>query len=290
MNTFLSFVRILYVNIIFIISASGCQTIRDQEQEKKQAEDILKTRKSLVISYINKGQARIAHRELRSAIKMHPKDPDFKNLMGLVYLVLKNPEKASQYFKESLKIEKKPAVYLNLSSAYIESQQYPKAFKLLNALKNSKQFKSYRFPERISHNLGLIAERMEKWNLAENYYKEALAENPQYYMSMMRLGAIYEKSKRTKLAIDQFRNARSTCNLCFDPISALSINYLNEGLKKNALVVVKTYLQQEKISERDKTRALKLLRLASRAKTKNKNQISRMQNMKRPQKVLKGSR
>lgn len=277
MNTFFSFVRILYVNIIFIISASGCQTIRDHDKEKKQTEDILKTQKSLVISYINKGKARMAHRELRPALKKYPQDPDFKNLMGLVYLVLKNPTKAAYYFNESLKIEKRPAVYLNLSSAYIESKNYSKAIKLLTALKKSSLFKSYNFPERISHNLGLAAESMQKWKLAERHYKEAIGENPQYYLSMMRLGALYESTNRRDLAILQFRNARSVCNLCFDPVSALSMNYLNQGQKKHALGVVKAYMKQERLNPADRSRATKLLQIASKANVSRRSQISLQQ-------------
>ena len=102
--------------------------------------------------------------------------------------------------------------------------------------------------------------------MAEKYYKEALAENPQYYLSLIRLGKLYENRKQKAKAIEQFKAARSACNLCYEPTGALIMNYLSIGKHEAAISILKNYLAQTNLRESDKLRASKLLGMANKIK------------------------
>jgi Tfp pilus assembly protein PilF len=277
MNTFFSLIRFVYVNIIFIISTSGCQTITKPDKEKANTDEYIQSQKSLVISYINKGNPSSAYTELRELIRKHPNDPDFQNLMGLVYLVLEHPKQATKYFRRSIQLNMQPAVVLNLSSAYIESRQYNRALKLLSSLKKLDSYQKYPYPERVSHNIALAAERNKNLDMAEKYYKEALQENPQYYLSLIRLGKIYDSKGKKALAMTQYKAARSSCNLCYDATGAIIMNYLSQGKTSTAISTIKSYLSQTNLRDVDKNRANKLLVMAQKIKrnTKKKANIAK---------------
>ena len=123
--------------------------------------------------------------------------------------------------------------------------------------------REYRFPERIDHNIALAAERKNLLAQAVKYYKNALAINPQYFLSLMRLGQVYEKMGKPIMALDQFKMARSVCNLCFDPVLGLVSNFQKLGRSKEA-VDSKTYLSQKQLTPENKMRAMNLAQSVKR--------------------------
>lgn len=248
------------VNIIFIISTSACQTIQGSDDRGEKEADIRNDQKALVVSLLNKGQAQMAHSELRSLLFKYPEDPDLLNLMGLSYLALAQPEQSIIWFQKSLREENRVSVALNLSSALIESTKYDTAISYLLKLKKDPRARSYRYPERIDHNIALAAERKNLMTQAIKYYKKALAINPQYYLSLMRLGQVYEKMEKPVMALDQFKMARSVCNLCFDPVVGLVNNYQKLGRNREAGESIKLYLSQKQVTPENKTRAMSLVK------------------------------
>lgn len=266
---------LFWINIVFIISQTACQTIEENNSDTKRKSEILATQKSLVVSFLNKGLAAMAHKELRRLLVQHPEDPDFINLMGLTQLTLENPRKAATYFKKSMDIHPRTSVALNLSSAYIEAGWHKKAIVYLQNLKKNEMTKSYQYPERISHNIALAAERLQNYSLAEKYYNLALSENPNYYLSLMRLGQVYEKKRRYVLAQKTFVKARTACPLCFDPVNALTMNYIASGHHRAAYLAIKRYLGDSQITDQNKSKAKKLLVMVKKITQARKQKISK---------------
>ncbi len=269
------YLSLFWIIITFIISQTACQTIDENNKEIARKTEVLATQKSLIVSFLNKGLTAMAHKELRRLLIQHPEDPDFINLMGLTQLALENPRKAAVFFKKSLDLHPRTSVALNLSSAYIEAGWYKKAIKHLQGLKKSEMTKSYQYPERISHNIGLAAERLQNYSLAEKYYTFALSENPNYYLSLMRLGQLYEKKRRYTLAQQTFLKARAACPLCFDPINALAMNYIASGHHRSAYLAIKRYLGDEQITQQNKSKAKKLLVMVRKISQARKQKISK---------------
>ena len=258
-----------YIIILFILCMSGCQTLKDRDSEAKREDELLNTHKNVVINYINQSQPNLALRELRPLLSKYPEDADFKNLMGLTYLSLQNPKMALGFFEESHRLQPRASVALNLSSAYIETKQFAKAMKVLKDLRNSSAGKEYQYPERILHNIALCAERMNKAKLAEKYYQLAIETNPYYYLSLMRLGQLYEKSRNTDLAQKQYLRAREACMKCFDPVHALVAQYIAKGDVSQAMTLVQEYLADKELDAADRLKARKLLATTTQSDPNN---------------------
>ena len=192
-------------------------------------------------------------------MRLHPKDADFQNLMGLTQLAMENPSKASKYFKNSYKINPRTSVALNLSSAYIEDGKFLKAIQLLKKVNKDKVSENYQYPERIFHNIALAAERNRNHRQAVKYYQVALSENPNYYLSLMRLGQLYEKSKRPLDAQKTFVKAKNSCPKCFDPVNALAMGFIAKGKHRSAFRVLKRYARKNEISDENRMKAKKLI-------------------------------
>ena len=270
------FIMILLVT--FIIPLFGCQTIHKNDKEAKKQEEILSSQKSLIVNYLNKGVPNLALKELRRLIVHHPKDPDFLNLMGLTQLSLEQANKAALYFKKSFKMRPRTSVALNLSSAYIESEKFGSAIKLLTRVKDSKISQGYQYPERIYHNIALAAERSENFQLAEKNYVIALSENPSYYLSLMRLGQLYEKQRRPLEAQRTFSKAKASCPKCFDPVNALAMGFIARGKHKSAFIALKQYTKRREVSNENRKKAEKMIsmirKIASTRKSKDKGRVA----------------
>ena len=164
---------------------------------------------------------------------------------------------------------------LNLSSAHIEAKKYKQAVSVLRAIKKSKDYKVYQYPERISHNLALAFERMGKIRAAEKHYRVALGENPNYYLSLMRLGKIYELSKRRNQAVGIYKKAKSACPVCFDPINSLVMSEVALGRHSSAMNLLRTYAGNKEVSVSNRNRARKMMGIVQRiaqSRTPNKQQ------------------
>lgn len=260
--------KVFWFITFFIILLSGCQTLSVSQEESKRETDVLNTQKSLVVSFLNKGLPEMAVKELRGLIARYPEDADFKNLMGLSQLALKNPKEAIPYLKEAYQLAPRPSFALNLSSAYIESGQYDQSVAVLMKMQKAQDFKEYPHPERVSHNLGLAAERRRHYKVAEKHYLKALSVNPSFYISLMRLGQLYEKTNKNGQALSYYQRARKVWPHGFDPVNALAMAYLAEGKKPLALKTIKAYLAKKELAPQDRVRATKLLDTARRASEK----------------------
>lgn len=263
----------VYLRIILILCASACQTLKNPGSDEKKADEVLATQKSLVINYLNESQPGMALKELRPLEREHPQDADLKNLMGLVYLSLQNSKEALGYFETAYKMDTRAPIALNLSSALIETGQPMRAIKILKKLQASEAGKSYQYPERIQHNIGLAAERMKKYNLAEKYYKLALIDNPTFYISLMRLGATYELMQKRGFAYQQYMKAHEACLKCFDPVQASVQIQLKAGKTDLALKTLQEYLTNRELEPKDRAKAQQLL--GSAHKVNNQIQAQR---------------
>lgn len=251
-----------FISLALVLTS--CQSLMGPSEEEAKNETILRTKKSLVISFLNKGLPGIALKEVKTALKKYPKDADFKNLMGLTQLALKNPRASFKYFKKAYAMEKRVPFALNLSSAYIEAGQNQKAISLLKRLKKHPKFSEYKHPERVHHNMGLSNERLKNTREAIRYYRRALSSNPSFYISLIRLGQIYQKKGWNKKARNQFRTAAKACPQCFDPINGLTMTYIAQGKPRKAIRILNKFLKNQKVTEGDKTRAEDMLKMARR--------------------------
>jgi Tfp pilus assembly protein PilF len=107
---------------------------------------------------------------LGEAEKLSPNNADTKHYIGRAYYLLKNNEKALDYYNQALAIDPgKTDVHNNLGILYLESEQYDKA---------REEFEycvadlTYANSNRARFNLGLLEEAMGNPDNAIPYYQE----------------------------------------------------------------------------------------------------------------------
>ncbi len=245
-----SLATVVAISCFWFISA--CQTTT--KPTSKTNAEILDTQKSMIMSYLDAAEAKRAHAELRPLIMKHPKDADLQNLMGLTQLALDNKARAVTHFRNAYKLNGSPASGLNLSSSLIDTGKYKEAEKILGEVKK-RGLEAYPYPERLEHNLGYAAEMRKNLKQAEKHYVTALEENPGFYLSLIRLAGIYERTNRQSQAMTKYEMARVSCKVCFDPIKALFRIHLQENRRAQATALLKEFIKTDKISALDKKQA-----------------------------------
>lgn len=253
-------VRVFGLSSSLTLGAFSCQT---SNQGKTEAEthqkEVLESQKALVRNALDTGKPESALKSLRDLLDQYPDDASLQNLMGLTQLTLTNYARAIRHFQISYKLDPQVATGLNLSSALIESGQHLRAQKLLLALLKQTSKAKYRFKERILHNLGYCALKQGQPQKAEEWYRQALEENPTFFPTHLELGRLHESKSRSDLAIQSFRSAADYCLTCFEPIEPLTRLLIASGQAGEAKRILTQYLRVEDLTEKDRRQALELL-------------------------------
>ncbi len=246
----IQFLLLLWVGLV------GCVTSGSDPDAER-----LSTQRAIVVNYLNRGLPLRALHELRAMLVQYPDNADLLGLHGLAQLALNNPEDATASLKRAYELKPSLTTGLNLSSAYLESGKFREAMQLLFAVrKNRNEMASYSFPERVHHNLGLALERQKKPKAAEKYYRAALKQNPNFYLSLMQLAGIHSRDGKTKSAIDLFRRAQQSCSSCFDPVEAQAISYQQLNQQTAGRRLVEAFLRRKDIDSESRQRGEILLR------------------------------
>ena len=248
--------KVLWIKLAIITATSlllSCQTTNQKSKED------LKSEKGIIVSYINSGELSLALKLLNKNLAKLPRDAELNNLMGLTQLSLSNFDRAIHYFTISYKLDPKPLVKLNMSSAYLELGKYKEARNILTNLIRDQSSTSYTMKERLYHNLGYSYELTNDNDKAIKMYKQAVIENPTYHMSWLQLGRVYIKLKKQNDAIEAFKKAVSFCEPCIEPTEELYMTYMHNGQVLEAKSLLKKYLGNEYISTTNKIHAQKLM-------------------------------
>lgn len=249
----------------------ACQSM-DKSKTVVSEHDRLQTRKQMVLNSIDSGQAAQALFDARRLAEEYPSDASVMNVLGLTHMALKNSPKAIDALEKASRIDPSETMYtLNLSSAYVQAGRHQAARTLLEKKLKSAEFARYQFPERVYHNLGLIADLTGNSVRAENYYNKALTENPTNFLTLLELARIYERTHRRILAADKLETARATCPRCIEPVEALVRIYMMQGKSKVALDIVEAMEKNEGLTEQQTKRILELKKIVSKGNTQSRS-------------------
>ena len=238
---------------VIVSLLTSCQTSGKAEQD---AAKVLTSQKNIVVSYLNSGMPSQAHGELRKILGEHPDNDDFLELMGVTQLALKNPDKAVFYLRKAYQLNDRAKTGLNLSSALIAAGLLPQAQRLILTLLRDKSDTVYPRIERFYHNLGLIYQERGGYKRAEHYYRKALAENPSYYLTLLKLGLLCRQQQRYDDAVIWLHKAKNFCRKCLEPVSHLSTIYVHMGKQQLAFSTVDTYSRQTGLNLQERRAAL----------------------------------
>lgn len=256
--------KLLAIGILTSLSLalSSCQTTQG-DQNKVKTENIINSQKAIVHNALDNGDTKLAYQTLRQLIVTYPEDATLQNLMGLTQLAMKNSTRAVRHFQAAYKIDKSPGIALNLSSAYIETGDYEKSLRLINAVMKDPKNEKYQFKERLLHNLGFASLKMKKNSKAEAYFKQAIEENPSFYPSHLEMARLQKSLGRPAMAIRSYRTAMDYCHVCLDPVSELTTLYVKSGKMREARDILVRFSKVQGVADADRKKAANLLHIVT---------------------------
>ena len=130
----------------------------------------------LAAGYYARNQHNVALEELNEALKVEPKYAPAHNVLGLVYMELKEEVKAEQSFKKALELAPQDPEIRNNYGWYLCGKGQAKL--AIEQFNLAARHPLYRTPEVAMVNAGQCSVRIGEVNEAERYFRQALVISP----------------------------------------------------------------------------------------------------------------
>jgi type IV pilus assembly protein PilF len=169
--------------------AAGCTSTGPRNDDARvESQNRARAHTDLGVAYYEVGQMKVALEELKVALSADPAYVPALNQIGLVYVALKEDDKAQQAFEKALGIEPDDSATNNNYGLFLcqrkrekESLRY-----FMAALKNP----LYQTPENAYTNAGICARMMGDQVKAEEWLRKAIAIQPNQPQALYQLADI----------------------------------------------------------------------------------------------------
>lgn len=170
------------VGILVIGFLAGCAP---NENLRKQGE----SSRNLGEAYMSQGNYTLALKELMAAEQLIPDDPYLQNDLGLAYMGKDRLDLAIQHFKKALILKPNYAPAINnLGTAYLAQQNWDAAIVCFKSITGDLLYATPHYP---LSNLGQAYYNQKQYDLAANYYQQALKLEPKFAKAILGLGRTY---------------------------------------------------------------------------------------------------
>jgi Tfp pilus assembly protein PilF len=185
-------------SVVFIFGLASCADI---ELLKKQEE----AGRLVGEAYMSQNDYTAALNEFLKAERTYTKDPHLHNDLGLVYMAKDQLILAIEHFKKAvdLKPDYAPARN-NLGTAYLAMKNWDSA---IICFKEVSRDLLYATPHYPLTNLGWAYYNKKEFDLAEQFYREALKIDPNYPIALRGLGLTYLAIGKPRDAVNLFEKA-----------------------------------------------------------------------------------
>ena len=199
-------VRFLFILLLATACASSSRETQTKDQKKAEVYYNQGTKSLVEKNYTG------AIRNLLEAYKLQPEDTRIRNNLGMAYFFKNKPRLAIGHLKKSIEIDpKNTQAILNLATVYMETGKYDLAEKnfkvVLDDLTFEQQFRTY-------YNLGVLSLKQRNARQAQNFFRQAVAENDSYCPAHFQLGQIYYRGARYEDALSSFKSASK--GVCYE--------------------------------------------------------------------------
>lgn len=186
------------LSILLIVALFPFFSIACQKDANPPIPSKIQAHLDLANSHLNKNEPRKSLQELSSIREEADHIPRFHFTMGLTYLQLEKPDKASRYFRRAVDI--KPdygKAWNNLGRAYINEDKLEKAKK---AYKKALEVETYMTPEYPAYNLARLYKREQNQEKAIKYTKDSIKSNWRYVPAYLLISEIYTQREELEEA------------------------------------------------------------------------------------------
>ncbi len=187
--------RLLLLVLAILAGCSSQPTHVDVTQKKR---DSATVHTELGAGYFSRGQYAVALQELDAAVKSDPTYAPAYNVRGLVYMTLRENDKAEQSFERALDFgPRDPDINNNYGWFLCQTKREEESIEhFRTAFSNP----LYATPEKAYLNAGICSQRMNRFKEAEKYYREALQIRSGLPQANLGLAGIYFQAGNYSLA------------------------------------------------------------------------------------------
>ncbi len=230
-----------YLLIIFLILLSSCST--SVKPPVSYLKEKAKTCKERAFIFYEAGLLPEALKEALLAKEANPKDPEIYNLLGLIWLDSKDPEKALKFFKKALELNPNYSEALNnVGAIYLLKGDLDNATEYFNkALQNP----LYEKPFIALTNLGHVYYLKGNKEKAQEYLNKALIYNPRYSLAYFYKGLIALENNMLEKAEMYFRRAVIFDRRDMGARYYLGLTYFRLGKQDKAAEIWRSIIQLE---------------------------------------------
>lgn len=192
--------KIYILLFVFFISACTVPGSTKRSQSEADLKKAAKLNVQLASGYIQRGDLEVAQAKLVKAIEQDDEYVPAYTTMAILMSMVGEPDKADDYYRMALGIDKKnPETLNNYGTFLCEQNKIDKAIKqFTKAISN--QF--YETPEKSHANLGycLLKADSPDYVKAEQHLREALKVNPTMTSALLAMGELGIKTRRYLMA------------------------------------------------------------------------------------------
>jgi type IV pilus assembly protein PilF len=196
----LTYRPVVFIFILTIYHLAAC-TGPSQYQKQKEAQAL----KEIGEAYFAQGNYSAALAEFLRAERLAPNDPLLQNDLGICYMAKNRLDLSVQHFKKA--IQQKPdyaSARNNLGTAYLSQKDWDAAIATFKEITEDLLYATPHYP---LSNLGLAYFNKGNYRMAEDFYKQALKIEPDFFIALRGLGRTYKALRKTNEAIATFEKA-----------------------------------------------------------------------------------
>ncbi len=183
--------NILIVTAI-ISMLCGCVTSTTQTRQFEETDDAADHNYQLGVQYFRKGNYQLARDRLTRSLDFDPKSASTHSMLALTYVQLNNTRLATEHFDQAVRygpddqdVRNTYAVFLCGQGNYDEArEQFDRA---INIRVNDN-------PEIMMSNAGVCMAKKPDLELAEQYFRQAIARRPNYGEALIQLAALKHRT------------------------------------------------------------------------------------------------
>jgi type IV pilus assembly protein PilF len=170
----------------------GCVTSTTQTRKFEETDDAADYNYQLGVQYFKNGNYALARDRLTRAIDFDPKMAEAHSILALTYVQLSNSRLATEHFDQSVRYGPNDQDVRNAYAVFLCGQgDYDEARKQFDRAINIRENDN---PEIMMSNAGVCMAKKPDFELAEQYFRQAIARRPNYGEALIQLAALKHRT------------------------------------------------------------------------------------------------
>lgn len=183
----------LFFVLLLPLLLSACVTTGSGQGSEKNLNEAARTNTSLAVEYARKGNYELAMEKAKRALDQDDSYAPAHSTLALLYAQRGDDAEAIKHYRRAISLDSRDLFTRNNFAIFeCERGRTDEALSLLESVARNK---SYNAPDEALINAGVCANRANRPEKAESYFREALALRPQNAEALLQLALLASKKQ-----------------------------------------------------------------------------------------------